>query len=148
MMNSRLLIIAGVAFVIIGIVGSILARRPTITTVRLAGTQLTVQHADTPKEQARGLMGWCALLPNQGMLFDFASESRPTFWMKGMRIPIDIVWIRQGEVVSWQSDAQPDRGKTLYPAPGPIDHVLELPAGWATSHGLTIGSAFEESPVT
>ncbi len=138
------LLIIGTIALLFGLVGVALAKKPTMTTVRLDGTHLLVQHAKTPAEQERGLMGWCALRPNQGMLFDFAQTTTPTFWMKGMRIPIDIIWIHEGIVIGWESNVLPDKGQRLYPAPGPVTRVLELPANWAAQHELRLGDTFEE----
>jgi uncharacterized membrane protein (UPF0127 family) len=60
--------------------------------------------------------------------------------MKGMRFPIDIVWIDRGHVTGIERDAPvPHQDVPLYRSNGPADHVLEVPAGWAGRHGVEPG---------
>jgi hypothetical protein len=75
------------------------------------------------------------------MLFVFGDRAPTTFWMKGMRFPLDIVWIDRGRVTGIERDAPVPKGEPpLYPSTGPVDHVLEVPAGWTARHGVMTGS--------
>ncbi|MCZ7625774.1 MAG: DUF192 domain-containing protein [Candidatus Methylomirabilis sp.] len=59
---------------------------------------ITVEVARTRREQAKGLAGRSSLPKGEGMLFPFDAAEHRTFWMKGMLIPLDIVWIREGRL--------------------------------------------------
>jgi uncharacterized membrane protein (UPF0127 family) len=60
--------------------------------------------------------------------------------MKGMRFPIDIVWIERGRITGVARDVPvPVNGLPTYESPGPADRVLEVPAGWAARHGVGRG---------
>ncbi|MFZ1626354.1 MAG: DUF192 domain-containing protein [Candidatus Moraniibacteriota bacterium] len=77
------------------------------------------------------------MLPKEkGMLFLFDARRPYGFWMKGMRFPLDIVFLVQGEIIFIERGIQPDDPKVVLP-PKPIDQVLELNAGEAAS--LSIG---------
>jgi uncharacterized membrane protein (UPF0127 family) len=61
--------------------------------------------------------------------------------MKGMRFPIDIIWIDRGRVRGVERDAPVPRGALpRYSSGGPADRVLEVPAGWARRHQAGPGS--------
>lgn len=102
-----------------------------------------VDVADSESERSRGLSGHTALADDYGMLFVFPHSERPTFWMKGMLVPIDIIWIRDGVIVGITADIPPpgdNQSKLpLYPAPNAVDHVLEVRAGLAGALGMSVG---------
>ncbi len=100
--------------------------------------------ADTKEKQHVGLSHHQQLLPNQGMLFPFTPAQPATFWMKDMQMPIDLIWIRDSRVIGIEKNLPiPETmGTTPLPtwaSPVPIDAVLEISAGSATSLGITIG---------
>lgn len=82
------------------------------------------------------------------MLFPFDAAKRRTFWMKGMLIPIDILWIREGKIVAIDANVPPPRSKE---APAILSHVadlvLEVPAGFSKemdiSEGQTVRVGYE-----
>ncbi len=109
-------------------------------------TTLSLALAETPEEQSKGLSG-CTYIPkNSGMYFSFESSRPATFWMKDMVIPIDIIWIKNGEVVGIEKNVlheplnTPDSALKTYSSPGDIDAVLEIEAGKAEDYGIQKGS--------
>jgi len=106
----------------------------------------TVDVADTPTLQRKGLGGRAALAPDEGMLFLYPDKGRRTFWMRGMLIPIDIVWLDNRRVVHIEHRVQPPPTPdtpppqlSTYEAPVPANMVLEIPAGQARELGLSVG---------
>ena len=63
--------------------------------------------------------------------------------MKSMRFDIDIVWVSSNKVVGVTSNVPyPAPGTTYFPTyqpPQAVDVVLEVPAGWATRNGISVG---------
>src|ERR1044071_5405536 len=55
--------------------------------------QVLVEIADTDQKRSLGLGGRASLAPDAGMLFIMPQRKKPTFWMKGMLIPLDFIWI-------------------------------------------------------
>ena len=98
--------------------------------------------AGDAESRQRGLSGRESLDEREGMLFLLANDS-PSFWMKGMRFAIDIVWIRDGRVVDVTADVPPPRGSNAslptYSPDRPANRALEVSAGWAAEHGITRG---------
>lgn len=110
-------------------------------TVTVGTHTLRVTVADTHESRARGLAGVTTLADDEGMLFVPDGPSRMGIWMRGMVIPIDIVWIADGRVVHVVQGAKPDEPPhRTYEPPVPVDHVLEGAAGMAARVGLRVGA--------
>lgn len=101
---------------------------------------ITVEVARTAQEQARGLGGRSSLPRGGGMLFPFDAAKPRVFWMKGMLIPLDILWIREGKIVAIDASVAPPRS---HETPAIVSHVadlvLEVPAGFALEMGVSVG---------
>jgi len=93
------------------------------------------------KSREHGLSGRASLAEGRGMLFVYPDRQVRTFWMKGMRFPIDIIWIARGRITGVERDAPVPVGSVpLYSSRVPADHVLEVPAGWAGRHRAGAGT--------
>lgn len=116
--------------------------------IDLGGNQLSVEMARTGKELERGLSGR-KTIGSDGMLFEISPRRSISFWMKGMLIPLDIVWIDDERVVGLEIKIPPpdSQGDTAflktYPSPQAVEYVLELPAGKVNGLGLRVGDAIE-----
>lgn len=113
--------------------------------IKVGSSSVTVEIADSEEERKKGLSGRKSLGESEGMLFVFDKKDVfPSFWMKGMLIPIDIIWIDEGEVVKIHKNVQPepeklDRELTKYYPDGPIDFVIEVNAGFSGKNNLGVG---------
>jgi len=109
-------------------------------------TPLTAELARTPAESSLGLGYRNGLEPGRGMLFIFPEPSELTFWMKGMRFCLDIIWVLDDEIIGAAENACPDPEGTddsdrmRYPSPSLANYVLEVPAGWLAEHGYGPGT--------
>lgn len=101
---------------------------------QLHGETLTVEVVRSPAAITQGLSGRQELTTD-GMLFLLPYAAQPTFWMKDMLFPIDIVWIYQGEVIGIEKNVQPPAPGTIdaqlirFTPPAPVDMVLETKPG-------------------
>jgi uncharacterized membrane protein (UPF0127 family) len=117
--------------------------------VRVGGAQVEALVADTDEERELGLGGREGLRPNEGMLFELPSRAVTSFWMKGMKFPIDMIWIDRGRVIEVTANAMPPRPSTpnsalkLYRPNRPVTRVLEASAGWARRNGVDAGDRVE-----
>ncbi len=121
--------------------------------VRIDGLVIEAEVARTSEERAQGLSGRSALPESAGMLFVFQEERRPGFWMKGMRFPLDFIWIsRDRRVVDITRDVPPpepgtlDGALPLYQPAEPVLYVLEVNAGIVGEAGLRVGDAVTFEP--
>jgi uncharacterized membrane protein (UPF0127 family) len=112
-------------------------------TVRVGGVPVRAIVAATAAAKARGLSGRATLPRGEGMLFVYDEARRLSFWMRGMRFALDMVWIRDGRVAGVTRGVpapSASSGTPLYPSSGAVDHVLEVPAGWAVRHDVGAGA--------
>jgi uncharacterized protein len=120
-------------------------------TITVGTTPLNVELAITPAERERGLGYRAGLDPGTGMLFIDDSAKVQTFWMKGMRFCLDIVWIDGAQIVGAAQSVcpmpygTPDNQLPIYSSPEPVQYVLEVPAGWLAANGYGSGTPVDLS---
>jgi len=115
-------------------------------TIQLAGGQLKVQLARSIEEITTGLSGRESLCDDCGLLFEYSQKQIQHFWMKEMKFPLDIIWIKGAEVVGWQENIPlfDDNGEvSRMVSPEAVDRVLEVKAGWVRENGLKTGDRVE-----
>jgi hypothetical protein len=109
--------------------------------VTVGNTSISVEIARTEAAREAGLSGRTSLAPNTGMLFVFESEEVRGFWMKDMRFSLDIIWAdASGTIVTILSDVTPQTYPKIFYPSAPATYVLEVPAGFAKSHGIAEGA--------
>ncbi len=106
--------------------------------------EFNVEIADNPMKRSKGLSGRESLGENEGMLFLFSGAGYQTFWMKGMVISIDIIWIKDDKVVGFERNVQPEPGVRQgqlkrYPSSEAVEKVLEVPAGTVERLDIQVG---------
>lgn len=110
--------------------------------VLISGQKIYVETANNPVEFEKGLAGRPCIPADQGMFFAFNKEGRYPFWMKGMKFPIDIIWITAGhKVAAIEVDEQPSTYPDKFVNKIPAKYVLELKANRSKELKLEIGSA-------
>ena len=114
--------------------------------VSINGHEFDVEVANTILSRQKGLSGKEELKENEGMLFVFGSSQPRRFWMKDMLIPIDIIWINEGEVVGFEKNVQPEPEVSVgnlktYSSPIPLGIVLEVRAGVVDELGIEVGDS-------
>ena len=119
------------------------SRTKSYIDVRLGDSTVHAELADNPVKQMLGLMGRTALADDEGMLFPLGEESRPKFWMMGMRMPIDVIYMGSDKtVVDVKSNLQPFSLSNLDTTFAPDQkamYVLEVAAGFAQRHANGAG---------
>lgn len=121
--------------------------------ITINNKKYSVEEAKTDKEREDGLKHRLELPENEGMLFYMPDEkSQQVFTMKGMKFPLDILFINQDqEVISAHHDCQPDE-KAVVSTTEHLDegdyiaYVLEV----NPNSGIEVGDSLdfeEDTPV-
>ena len=115
---------------------------------KIGETQIDLEISDSQEERAKGLSGRSSIDEGKGMLFVFdKKDTRPGFWMKGMKMPIDIVWINDSKIVQIDSKVQPPKdGQKEYQTYFPnsdIDFVLEVASGYTQKADIKVNDLVE-----
>jgi len=117
-------------------------------TVTVDGTTFKVEVADSPLRRMKGLSGREDLPEDKGMLFVFDPKEIPHFWPKGIKFPIDLIWIDDDTVVEVDENAEQEKntvidGMNIYSPDQIVDKVLQINAGLAKRLNINAGSRIE-----
>ncbi|HVZ59092.1 MAG TPA: DUF192 domain-containing protein [Patescibacteria group bacterium] len=141
-----LIVIIGGIF-LAGSKSSLFGKKATAT---FGSTKITLDVADTEQKRETGLSGKTGLSDNQGMLFLFDEPGIPSFWMKGMKFPLDIIFLNNNKIVTIYKNVPAPKTTTeipttYYQPTAPANKVLELKAGSADKYNLHNGDAVQVS---
>ena len=113
--------------------------------VEIGGEVFDVEVVFTLEDRSRGLSGRDTLADGAGMLFVFESGETSSFWMRGMRFPLDFVWIGdECTVVDIDADVPLAAGAIrppMYDSDFPARYNLEIAAGKSEALGIEVGDA-------
>lgn len=122
----------------------------THTDVHIGAVTIHAEVARTVGERAQGLSGRDSLTQDRGMLFIENQDNIPAFWMRGMRFPLDFIWIsRDLHVVDLTENVAPDEHTTAVADISPgvaVLYVLEVNAGVIANEGVRVGDAVTFEP--
>ena len=99
-----------------------------------------------------GLVDKKSIAPNYGMLFMFAKPDYHGLWMKGMKFPVDVIWIKNSRVVDLEENILPsvvtqaDNVLPVYKPDALASMALEVKAGFARRNSVKIGDEIKISP--
>lgn len=98
----------------------------------------------TAERREQGLAGRTQLSDTEGMLWRFDQPQRPMFWMKGMLLSLDFIWIDHGQVVEITSHVPPPTDPsltnlTIYEPEIVVTAMLEVADGFADRQHLRVG---------
>ncbi|MEB3359932.1 MAG: DUF192 domain-containing protein [Synechococcales bacterium] len=106
-------------------------------------SEIQLEVAETRQQQAIGLMFRETIPDDRGMLFVISPSRRVQFWMRNVQVPLDMVFLRNGQVVAIAPEVPPCTTPTC-PTYGPdeeVDQVIELRGGRAAELGLQVGDS-------
>lgn len=114
---------------------------PITAKAEMGGEVIKLEVAETQQQQAMGLMYREKLPPDRGMLFPLDPPQKPNFWMKNVQIPLDMIFLSDGEIRAIAPEVPPCESKPCptYGPNEPIDQVIELAGGRAEELGLEVG---------
>ncbi|MGB6896415.1 MAG: DUF192 domain-containing protein [Dehalococcoidia bacterium] len=120
-----------------------------VTTVRIGDDVILAEVPQAPQDRARGLGERDFLPRDRGMLFVFDFEHPHAFWMRGMRFPLDFVWISADRrVVEVTTEVPPEPGVPeaelqLYRPRAAVLYMLEVNSGVVEELGIRVGDRVE-----
>ena len=101
---------------------------------------IDIEVADTDSARQRGMMQREGF-PNDrsGMLFPFEKEEPQSFWMSNTPVALDIIFVSaDSQIVNIAKYTTPFSSEN-YRSGEPAQFVVEVPAGFADSHGILEG---------
>ncbi len=139
-MKNIIILLIGVAIVASVLLSTYFITNNNDNNVVIGDLIISAEIAETSDEQRLGLSGRESLESDSGMLFVFKDEGDYGFWMKDMKIPLDIIWVdSERKIVHIERDVSPDTYPQVIKSPTPAQYVLEINAGLSDSNSLNIG---------
>lgn len=152
------------AFLVMVIIGSLyLSFRSDLRQLPIPGSQtpqqkkikindvvIKVDVADTPQLRSKGLGGRDNLALDQSMLFVFPEAKKYQFWMKGVKFPVDMIFIADARVVDIIKNVPTvpkgtsDEGIIRYQPIISVNMVLEVNAGFVDRYNIKVGDIIYE----
>lgn len=114
---------------------------------------IKIEIVDTQEKRNKGLSERDSIASDEGMLFIYPNLAKHPFWMKGMKFPIDFIWIRDDKVVDIIKNASPPQSGTKdedlprYLSITEVNKVLEINAGAVERLGINIGDIITISDI-
>jgi len=156
--RSQALIPIAAAAVIVGIMGILSIPSDSklesvefpIGTIKIDGTVLEVQVADTEPRRIRGLMFQDQLPYDQGMIFVFNESGVYSLWMLNMQFSLDMIWFDEnGDIVHIEKNIPPCKTPTeimacqsIIPS-GNAKYILEVSSGFIDQFNITKDSKLD-----
>lgn len=112
--------------------------------VTIANCTFSAEVVTKTKEQQIGLTKYASLSAKKAMLFTFSKADTHPFWMRNMKFPIDILFLKENVVVGVVANAQPakatDKNIPTYGDNIASDAVIEIGAGLVKKYGIKEGT--------
>jgi uncharacterized membrane protein (UPF0127 family) len=103
--------------------------------------EISLTVASSTIDLEKGLSGVESLDENTGMLFVFDKEDKYGFWMKDMKISIDIIWLDSlKKVIYIEKNVSPDTYPKVFFPPENSLYVLELKPGFTDENNILVGN--------
>ena len=107
--------------------------------VRIDGHIFLSEVADEVDEQQVGLMHRTELAPNGGMLFLWDDVQVRSFYMKDTLIPLDLIAIKDGRVVSVATMVPCEQTPCVNTRTAEAEAAIEINGGRASKLGIDVG---------
>ncbi len=110
-------------------------------TLSFAANTVLVEVANTTELRIKGLSGRDSIDDKKGMLFVFDRAESPSFWMKDMNFPIDIIFFdKDWNIVDIKENFPAESYPETYTPKEKAKYVVEVNAGFAKRNSWQIGN--------
>ena len=106
-------------------------------TIKIKNKEYKVDEARTLEQRKKGLQGVQKLPENEGMLFFFDPPEEVSMWMKGVDIPLDIIFFNEDQEATLVQEGIPNDERLI--TAQNTAFVLEL----NKNSGIEVGDEFE-----
>lgn len=121
--------------------------RQETTKAKINNATFDIVIASSNEDRQIGLSNRNSLGKDSGMIFPFEKEDYYSFWMKNMKFPIDILFIRGDKIVTIHKNVQPPKSTNdslpIYNPKEPADKVLELNANVTSEKNIKEGDKIQ-----
>ena len=132
-------------YIIFVIVSIVLIALVVLETNRLgiaSGKPFFLYRAKTEAKKMQGLSKQGQICQSCGLLFAYEQSQDIKIWMKGMRSPLDIIWLDENKkIIHIEQNVQPDSYPKTFSSARPAKYVLDFNAGFLSSRNMKEGQS-------
>lgn len=123
-----------------------LIKREKKSYMLLGNNRIKIETANTDKAKYKGLSGRKDLCADCGMLFPFNGLKEPSFVMRDMNFPLDIIWLKENKIIKIDKNLPPEGNnpEKIYTSSEPADMVLEVNGGFCDEKGIREGAEIKK----
>jgi len=114
--------------------------------LKIGEHKLLVEVAETPGEQALGLMNRDSLATDRGMIFVFEEPKKASFWMRNTSIPLDLAFLDSEGVILEIHPLVPFEETPVQSKSQKVAYAIETNRDWFASRGLKPGVKVQGLP--
>ena len=106
------------------------------------GKCIELEAMRTLDEKQKGLMFREFLEENKGLLFLYEEEGERDFWMKNVKLPIDIIWLdKENKIIYIEHDVPPCQEDPcpIYSLNKKAMNVIEVNSGFTSENNINVG---------
>lgn len=109
----------------------------------IAGVEFKAEIANTDKAKEIGLSKYSSIENDFALVFPFEKKGKHSFWMKDMKFPIDIIFIRDGKIIKIYENVpfpkSQNENLTIYRPNEDSNMVIEIKAGISKKNNFRNG---------
>ncbi len=149
-MRNKLFLCGGIILLAVVLFVVFASAKHMSPTLSIGGHVIQLELADTEAKRILGLGGREVIGDDESMLFVFPKSDKYGIWMKGMRFPLDIVWLEDGQkdaggkqmlvVLEIQENIAPETYPEIFYPREKALYVLEMKGGSAQKSDMHVGS--------
>lgn len=112
------------------------------TIIEINGVKIDAEVAKSEKDKIKGLSGRADLSENKGMLFVFGEPGIYEMTMRGMKFPLDAIWILNDKVVDLTENIKPPElldKPIIFKPKFDANYVIEVNQGFISKNGIRVG---------
>lgn len=113
--------------------------------IKINDTAISVEIANTEATRRLGLSHRESLDYDSGMIFVLPGREIASFWMKDMKISLDMIWVDGNKIINISKNVPPagSNPDITYSSEFPVDHVLEVNGGFCNKENIQVGDLLE-----
>jgi uncharacterized membrane protein (UPF0127 family) len=142
-MNKIFISILGILILIILLITVSFNFKKDKPFITINNKTFVVDVAKTDSEREKGLAIYKSLPENKGMIFIFSKSGNYPFWMKDMKFPIDIIYIKDNKIVDIFENVLPPKSSNdqleVVSPKETADKVLEINANLSKKYNFKKG---------